>query len=179
MIDLTSRFFTEALVVLLSIWLGITLFVWWSATGTFEVLSAKKNPTLAGKLVPMQEKGRESVLRHAAGEVNRRLFRGWNLAQLALGVLALVGASGMKRARSGILLPGVLTSIFVIVLVHTFWLSPEIEASGRALDFADRAREEAAVRRFGYVHGAYVISDMLKATMLAIGLWISVRRARI
>ena len=134
---------------------------------------------LADKLDPIPDQNRERVLRHAAGEVNRRLFRGWNLAQLVLGVLALVGASGMKRKRSGSLLPGVLTTIFLIVLVHAFWLSPEIEASGRALDFVDRAREEAAVRRFGYVHGAYVISDMLKATMLALGLWLSIRRAQI
>ncbi len=150
------------------------MFVWWSATGTFEVLSAKKNPALAGKLAPMPEGRREALLHHAAGEVNRRLFRGWNAAQLVVAVLIL--GAGIYRRREGglmnVILPG---ALLAIVLTHVFWLGPAIEAGGRALDFADRAAEADAARRFAFVHGAYVISDMAKAALLGGAIWMAAR----
>ncbi len=142
--------------VLLSAWLGVTLFVWWSATGTFEVLSAKKNPALAEKLAPIPEARRGALLHHAAGEVNRRLFRGWNAAQLAAAVLFLAVAF-YRRNAAGIL-PAVLAGfLLAVVLAHLLWLGPAIETGGRALDFADRTREAEAARQFAFAHGAYVV----------------------
>ena len=84
--------------VLVAGWLGATLAVWWAATGTFEVLSARKNAALAEKFEPIPEPRRGKLLRHAAGEVNRRLFRGWNQGQLLLGALTLVLLSWGRRA---------------------------------------------------------------------------------
>ncbi len=157
--------------VLLSAWLGTGLFVWWSAAGTFEVLSAKKNPELARKLAPMPEARREQVLRRAAGEVNGRLFRGWNAAQSAAAIVVL--GAGLRRRReagglAGVVLPG---ALLLIVAVHMFWLGPEIEAGGRALDLAEGARA-AAARRFAIVHGGYMASDLAKTGLLgwAVGL---------
>ncbi len=161
--------------ILLSAWLAVTLFVWWSATGTFEVLSAKKNPALAEKLAPMPEGRRAALLHHAAGEVNRRLFRGWNAAQLVVAIVIL-GAGLYRQGEGGllaVLLPG---ALLAIVLAHVFWLGPAIEAGGRALDFADRAREAEAARQFAFAHGAYVISDMVKAGLLGGALWSTARR---
>ncbi len=161
--------------VLLSAWLGVTLFVWWSATETFEVLSAKKNPALAEKLAPMPEARRAALLHHAAGEVNRRLFRGWNAAQLAAAVLFL--AAAFYRRKGDGILPAVLAGILLAIgLAHFLWLGPAIEAGGRALDFAARAREAEAARQFAFAHGAYVVSDLAKAGLLGWALWGAARR---
>ena len=161
--------------VLLSAWLGVTLFVWWSATGTFEVLSAKKNPALAKKLAPMPEARREALLHHAAGEVNRRLFRGWNAAQLVAAVLFLAAAF-YRREASGMLSVVLAGLLLVVVLAHVFWLGPAIEAGGRALDFADRAREAEAARQFAFAHGAYVVTDLAKVGLLGWALWGTARQ---
>ena len=62
-----------------------------------------------------------------------------------------------------------------IVAAHAFWLGPGIEESGRALDIAERSRAPAAAGRMGFYHGAYVVSDMVKAALLILGLWITSR----
>ena len=60
--------------------------------------------------------------------------------------------------------------------LHAFWIAPRIEALGRALDFADRAAEAGAVRRFGLYHGAYVLTDLLKGGLLLFTLGLLLRR---
>lgn len=162
-------------VILLSAWLGVTLFVWWSATGTFEVLSAKKNPELAEKLNPIPKQRQAALLRHAAGEVNRRLFRGWNAAQFAFAIVIL-GACLFRLREGGILFLLLSGILFAVVLAHLIWLGPAIEAGGRALEFSERSPESEAARQFAFVHGVYVISDMAKAGFLGGILWLAFRR---
>ncbi|MEE9274764.1 MAG: hypothetical protein V3V62_05610, partial [bacterium] len=62
------------------------------------------------------------------------------------------------------------------VLAHAFWFAPQIQALGRALDFADRAREAGTLRTFGLYHGAYVLTDFAKAGLLLASLWLLARK---
>ena len=161
-------------IILLAAWLGVTLFTWFSAGVTFDVLSVQKNPELSKRFEAIPNKKRERALRHAAGEVNRKMFRGWNMAQLALGVLILLVFIRARRERSPVelALAGVLLAV---VLAHAFWLGPGIERTGRALDFAAPGQAAAARRLFGLYHGIYIVSDLLKAALLAWALWRAAR----
>lgn len=151
--------------------------IWWVAAGPFNVLSVKKNPAIAEKFKAIPEPRRERVLRHAAGEINRRLFRGWNLAQLSAGaiLLILLAAGRVHFNLSGLF---VILS-FLLVVSHTFWIAPAIETLGRSLDFADRALMAESVRRFGWYHRVYVISDMVKAGLLLAALVLLLRRGAV
>ena len=159
--------------LLLAAWLGVTLFVWFSATTTFSVLSPKKNSAIAQKFGEIPEIARERALRHAAGEVNRAMFRGWNRAQLAVAALVLWAAFSLRNGGAGrrrwIL--GISGALLLIVAAHAFWLGPGIEEAGRALDFAEKSRPPGAAGRMGFYHGAYVVSDMVKAALIVLGLW--------
>ena len=162
--------------LLLAAWLGVTLFVWFSATTTFSVLSPKKNSAIAQKFGQIPEPAREQALRHAAGEVNRAMFRGWNRAQLLLAALVLWSAFSVRKGGAGRKrwLLGITGALLAIVLAHTYWLGPGIEEAGRALDIAGRSRAPGAAGRMGFYHGAFVVSDMVKAALIASGLWIVV-----
>jgi hypothetical protein len=158
------------LFALLAVWFAATIATWWVATYTFNILSIQKNPGLSQKFEALPPLRRKAVLRHTAGELNRHLFRGWNRAQLLLGALGLlIVFLGQRNGafRKGRTLLFFLTCAgLVIVATHAFWLSPGIERLGRALDFADRAEVADAVKLFGLYHGAYVISDLIKAALL-------------
>ena len=162
-------------IVLLAAWLGVTLFTWFSAGVTFDVLSVRKNPELSKRFEAIPGKERKRALRHAAGEVNRKMFRGWNMAQLALGALILLIFIRARRERSPVEL-ALAGALLAIVLAHAFWLGPGIERTGRALDFAPPGPAAAAARRlFGLYHGIYIVSDLLKAALLAWTLWRAAR----
>ena len=156
---------------LLAAWLGATLAVWWMATGTFQVLSAARNPAIAQRLEPLDLPRRDAFLRHAAGEVNRHMFRGWARAQLVLGALMLLAAwAGAAPSGKRGWLPGCLVLLAGIAAVQGLWLSPEIERLGVMLD---RAREAATLRRFGLLHAAFTATDLAKAALLTGGLWLA------
>ena len=163
--------------LLLAAWLGAALFVWFSATTTFSVLSPRKNPAIAQKFGQIPPIARERALRHAAGEVNRAMFRGWNRAQLLLAALVFWSAFSAQKGGAGRRrwLPGISGALLAIVAAHAFWLGPGIEEAGRALDIAGRSRAPGAAGRMGFYHGAYVVSDMVKAALIALGLWFVVR----
>ncbi|MDA0999276.1 MAG: DUF4149 domain-containing protein [bacterium] len=165
------------LLILAAAWLAGSVLIWWVAAGPFTVLSTVKNPSIAEKFREIPEARRAQVLRHAAGEINRRLFRGWNVAQLSGGLvlLILLAAGRWRGAHFGVFgLFAVLS--FLLVVSHAFWMAPVIETLGRSLDFADRALLAESVRRFGWYHRAYVISDMVKAGLLLAGLSLLLRR---
>ena len=155
---------------LLVSWLALTLGVWWVATNSFEAFNAEKNPVASKLFEPAPEakiKGRM-----AAREVNTRIFRAWNRLQFMFCVLLFCflwwagRMSGLPLVLAGCLL--------LIVGVHIFWFTPKIEALGRILTSAEASGNAPAVQsEFGSYHGAYVITDILKACILFAAIWIS------
>ena len=157
---------------LLVSWLTLTLGVWWVATNSFDTFDPRKNPVASKLFEPaftMKLKGRM-----AAREVNARIFEAWNRLQLIFCALSfyLIWRTGRMSAAS-IALAGCL---LLIVGVHVFWFSPKIEALGRMLTGTEATGNTPAVQiEFGRYHGAYVVTDMLKACILAAAIWISSR----
>ena len=158
---------------LLAAWLGATLAVWWAATGTFEALSASRNPGLAQRLDPIDPPRREAFLRFAAGEVNRRMFRGWARAQAILAVLALSAVWVVPPGRRRKWRRTCLVLLALLAAIQALWLSPEIERLGLLLD---RAREEGTLRKFGLLHAAFSVTDLAKAALLGAGIWLASKR---
>lgn len=155
---------------LLVSWLALTLGVWWVATNSFEAFNAEKNPVASKLFEPAPEakiKGRM-----AAREVNTRIFRAWNRLQLMFCVLLFCFLWWAGRMRG---LPLALAGcLLLIVGVHVFWFTPKIEALGRILTNAETSGNAPAVQsEFGSYHGAYVITDILKACILFAAIWVS------
>ena len=167
------------LICLLSGWLAVSLFAWFSAGVTFEVLSIKKTPEISDKFTQIPEARRGRLLRRTAGAINRKMFRGWNMVQLLAGLLVL-GLIFRGRGRGvSFHTPSfkyLAAAVFAVVLAHVFWLGPGIEQTGRLLDARDAKLAAEAVRRFGIYHGVYVVSDLLKAALLGWLLWSASRR---
>lgn len=155
---------------LLVSWLALTLGIWWAATNSFEVFDAQKNPVAAKLFEPaptMKTKGRM-----AAREVNTRIFRAWNRLQLIFVVLLffLIWRAGRMSGLSLVLA----CCLLLVVGAHIFWFSPKIETLGRILTSAVASGDSPALKdEFGRYHGAYVITDVLKACLLAVAIWIS------
>lgn len=155
---------------LLVSWLALTLGVWWVATSSFDVFDAEKNPEASKLFEPASTakiKGRI-----AAREVNARIFRAWNRLQLVFCVLSffLIWRAGRMKGIS----PFLAGSLLLIVCVHVFWFSPKIEALGGILTDAEASGNAPSVKsEFGRYHGAYVVTDMIKACILLGAIWVS------
>ena len=169
------------LICLLSGWLGVSLFAWFTANVTFEVLSIKKTPEISKKFTDIPEVRRGRLLRRTAGAINRKMFRGWNVVQLLVGLLALGLIIRGRDCSVGFNVPNfkyLAAAVFAVVLAHVFWLGPGIEETGRLLDAPNAKLAAEASRRFGIYHGVYVVSDLLKVALLGWLLWSASRRVR-
>ncbi len=148
------------------VWLGFLVGSWVVATLTFRSADRVAGPEarveVAARLGPVPAEDRRIVLRHLAAEINRGMFRVWAAVQLVLG-LALVGLAWRLGGAARILAAVALA----LVLVQAFALGAAIAAVGRGLDFLPRPLPPELGRRFGILHGAYVLLDLAKAAALA------------
>ena len=155
---------------LLVSWFALTLGVWWAATNSFETFDSQKNP-VASKLFEPASKAKLKA-RMAAREVNTRIFDAWNRLQVIFCVLLFyfLWRTGRMRGIS----PVLAGFLLLIVGVHVLWFTPKIEALGRILTSAEASAGAPGVQaEFGRYHGAYVITDMLKACILLGAIWVS------
>ena len=102
--------------------------------------------------------------------MNRLYFQYWNLAQLAVGILALwlvvklPAASGPKWG---------IVSMLAIALFLTFLITPFILSVGRSIDFVPRDPPPAGLRTFGLLHAAYTVFDGLELILgILVSLWL-------
>jgi hypothetical protein len=159
---------------LLGAWLGMLLASWAVATVNFRtvdrVLGKAARPEMAERLAGVPAAERRVVLRHLASEINRWMFRWWSAAQLVLGVLALAAVwSGAVGARFAV------AAALLIVAAQLGLLAPSIVDLGRSIDFVPRPLPAETARRFGLLHGAYVLADLVKAAALAAAAWLAAR----
>lgn len=148
-------------------WLALTLGVWWAATNSFDTFNVEKNPSAARLFEPASTMEMKSRL--AAREVNSRIFRAWNRLQLIFGVLALflIWRAG-RMAGLPLIMAGCL---LLIVCAHVFWFFPKIETLGKIL-YGAEASGAAGKSAFGRYHGAYLVTDALKACLLFAAVWL-------
>ncbi len=122
------------------------------------------------------------LLRYLSSELNRLYFQIWNIAQLGLGGLALWLTAGSARqdpagpfgraVRTGIV------AMMAIVVLMLAYLTPQIVALGRSLDFVPRDPAPAGMQRFWILHAAYTSLEMLKLVVgLVVTWWIASSRS--
>ncbi len=158
---------------ILSLWLGITFFMWFAAGRSFatveRVLQSQKPEFRKVIEASNAEKIRE-VLRYLASEINRTYFGAYGWTQVILG-LTLLSLLFRQSPRDSFSL--VFTSIMVLlVLVLALVITPQIVALGRSMDFVPRNPRPPQMGRFGLLHGLYTGLDGLK---LLAGLTVLIR----
>jgi hypothetical protein len=154
----------SAALLLTGLWLGALLASWVAASVNFRTVDRVLSPSRAEldeRLASVAPEARRQVLRHLASEINRWTFRNWALAQLVLGVGALAVC---WRLGVG---PRVLSAAALALAVAQLAMVAPIVDLGRAIDFVPRPLPPDVQRRFGLLHAAYVVSDMVKAALLA------------
>jgi hypothetical protein len=127
------------------------------------------NPELGRKLAPLAPEDRRIALRHLASELNRWMFGAGGFAQIAMGlcVVALAWPAGGARRY----LPLAAAALVLVQLVA----ARSIVDLGRGIDFLPRPLAPDLARRFGALHAAYVVSDLLKAGLLVAAAWVARR----
>jgi hypothetical protein len=151
------------LTALLGVWIGITASMWFAATSSFSTvrgLVENPKPRLSDVTRPLGPDLTRLVLRHLASEINRTFFRayGWAQIVLAAGLLFL-----LQRQTPGDTVALVTVgAMLAIVLLLTFYVTPELVSIGRAIDFVPRDPPPPEMGRFRILHGAYTGLDGLK-----------------
>ncbi len=152
--------------LVVGLWLGLLFAASAVAIVNFRtvdrLLGPGERPELAQRLAAVQPPDRRVVLRHLVSEVNRWIFRTGSAAQLALAALLLAATwSGGGLPRS------LAAAAFLLTVVQALGLAGAITSLGRGLDFVPRPLPHVLARRFGLLHGAYVVGDLLKLGLLA------------
>src|SRR5262245_40649137 len=128
-----------------------------------RLLAARANPAFASAVDRLGAVEGRDLLRYLSSELNRLYFTLWNVAQLALGALAL-WLVGRRERR----IQGVVVAMLAIVAAMLLYLTPAIVSLGRSLDFVPRTPPPAGMQRFWILHAAYTSLEMIK--LLAGGL---------
>jgi hypothetical protein len=160
-----------AVLFVLGVWLGLLCASWAVASATFRTVDrvlAEGRTAVADRLAPVPEADRRLVLRHVASEVNRWMFGWWAVAQ------ALLAAAAVALTwRAGGAARGLAVAALLVVLGQALGLGPAIRDLGRAVDFTPRPLPPDVGRRFGALHGAYVLLDLGKAALVAVLAWVA------
>jgi hypothetical protein len=148
-------------------WLGMLVASWVMATVNFRtvdrVLGPAARPEMTSRLAALPAEERRLVLRHLVAEINRRMFGTWAVAQLVLGVVALLAAWRLDGAPR--LLIG---AALLLVIAQIAVLTPAIASVGRSIDFRPPPLPAEVARRFGALHAAYAGADLAKAVLVAL-----------
>jgi hypothetical protein len=163
-----------AALLLVGLWLGMLFASWVMATVNFRVADAVLDGKgdVQARLAPLPVADQRLVLRHLASEINRWMFGRWAMVQLALGVVLVAllwGAGTVPRLLA--------VAALVLVLVQALALGPAIQQLGRSLDFVPRPLPPDVGRRFGLLHGGYVLADLVRAGVLLALAVLALRRA--
>jgi len=164
------------ILVLTGLWLGLLFASWAIATATFrtaEAVAALSPGSAAGDHVAhVPSETRRPLFRHLASETNRWMFGRFGWAQLVLALVVAVLAwpfAGSVRWLS--------LAALVAVAVQGAALGPAILELGRSIDFVARPLAPDVGRRFGMLHGGYVLLDLAKAAFLVAVAVVLARRA--
>lgn len=151
--------------LLVGVWLGALFLSWAVATLNFRtadrVLGPSARPELQERLAETPPPARREALRHLAGELNRGLFAGLGLAQLVMGALLL----GLSWRLPGA--PLALAAAALLIVLVQLGLGVPIASLGRTIDFVPRPLPAEIGRRFGLLHAAFVLLDLVKASLLS------------
>ena len=151
--------------LVVGLWLGLLVASSAVATVNFRtvdrLLGPDLRPELAQRLGPVSAEDRRFAFRHLVSEVNRWIFRTGSLAQLLLAAVLVAVTWPLGGAPRALALLGLL-----LTAVQAVGLAGAITSFGRPLDFVPRPLAPELARRFGLLHGAYVLGDLAKLALL-------------
>ncbi len=164
-------------IVILSAWLAMTVCMWFAASGSFRTVARvleRSNPQFADAAKSMSADQTRVVLRYLTSEINRTYFRAYGWAQLALGGLLLVLLARTPRNTRDLAIVG---AMLALAAVLTLYITPEIVALGREIDFVSRDPAPPEMARFRALHGAFTGLDGAKllAGLVLLGRWVLAR----
>ena len=164
-----------ATLVLAGMWLGGLLLSWAVASATFRtaetVAALPPGPGAGDHVARVPAEARRPLFRLVASEVNRFMFGAFGWAQLAVAVVVAVLAFGFTSdaaAPSRTLIRALAVAALVVVAVQGGYFGPRILELGRAIDFVPRPLSPDVGRRFGMLHGGYVLLDLAKAVIVLV-----------
>ncbi len=162
--------------VLVAAWIALSIGSAVAASVNFHtvdrVLVTGYRAELAARTPPPDR----TVLRYLASEINRRLFRGWAVAQVVLVVAALLLVLPVPAV--GAAAKATLAAASAAALANALALTPRLLRAGPPLDFVARpftAEWEPVHRAFMRLHGAYMAVDLVKLALLVATLVLLVR----
>lgn len=120
------------------------------------IIDAQAKPTFSADIEKLGRDAIHDVMYYYSSELNRLYFQWWNIAQLAVGILALwliVKLPGTQRAKWEVV------AMLGIVLFLTVLITPRIVSVGRSLDFVSRVPPPDGLRTFGLLHATYTVFD--------------------
>jgi hypothetical protein len=164
-----------AALLVIGLWMGLLVASWAMASASFRTVDRLLGPDaraeLQARLSPLAGDDRRVVLRHVAAEANRWMFRTWAVMELVLGAVLVALCWRLGAAARALAL-----ALAVVVVFQSAAIGPAIAQLGRSLDFVPRPLTPADGRRFGLLHAAYMLADVLKAGALAAAAAIIARR---
>lgn len=147
----------------LGAWIGMTAAMWFAAAGSFRTVD-RVSETATAKLdeatQPVRREQARLSFRFLVSEINRTYFRAYGCAQLVLGtaLFVLILRQTPRDAASLALAGGMLA----LAAALTLYLTPEIVAVGRQLDFVPRNPVPPGMARFRALHAAFTALDGAK-----------------
>ncbi len=166
--------------LLLGAWLGGAVLMGWVAMESFRSVDRAMKEPAALSTSQYQKLGPAAVrqlLRYQVSEQNRYLFSNWELAQLGLGLLIfgiLLFGTSVGQIELG--LP--LVMLLVVAVSHWF-LTPQMVALGRVLDFLPSGAPALEESRLRTLHNAYTVLEILKVGVgIVLGSLLVWRRTR-
>jgi hypothetical protein len=159
--------------VLLGVWLGWTVFMFFVAGASFATVERiLRNPTsgLTQAAKPLEVNETRPIFRYFAAELNRRVFAAYGWGEIAVGtVLLWLLTRQSPKDPVSLALAGALLSIAVILGMV---VTPQMSELGRSLDFVARNPPPPGLAHFQSLHRAYTILD---STKFVIGIALVVR----
>jgi hypothetical protein len=140
---------------LLGAWLAGSVLMLWIATQSLGVVDEAMSspPEAASNIVKTLGKDNaRALLRYSAGEQNRFLFEGWELAQMALAVaLILVLILGLKSRLSA----GLTAGMLLLVIFAHFRITADLALLGKNIEFTPWVTESLERDQFWRLHAVY------------------------
>ena len=144
---------------LLGGWLLASALLLFVALTNFTMLKPERldgiNQAFPGLEVEQQKQG----LHYLAGELNREIFRVYNLGQLGVAVLAL-GCLVVSRRPGKVTIP-LLTVNLLLCLSFVLYFSPTLGELGREIAFMPRDPKPPEVKRFFMIHGINNLLELI------------------
>jgi hypothetical protein len=158
----------------MGLWLmGIVATAIVAAENFFEIdrlLEAQPNPAFTLDTEKLGHDRTHDLLYYFSSELNRLYFQYWNVAQLAIGILALwlvVKVDHLDKPKWGIV------SMLGIALFLTVLITPRMVTLGRTLDFVPRVPPPDGLRTFGLLHATYTVFDGIELILgILVTMWL-------